>query len=234
MASRAACSSSTSTASARSTTPTDATSATPCCELSPSGCATRCATRTPSPGWTATRSASCPAGETDVVTAAAVAWNLRAAFEQPVPCRRSRDRRQRELRDRLLPPARAHDRRPAAPRRRWPSSRPRPPAAACGSSAPSRRIAPSCRFALLSELRERHPARRARPALPAQGRTAPADAGRRRRSARALAAPDPRPAQARPVHPRRRRQPADRAHSPNGSSRRHCASRATGGRRGST
>ena len=50
----------------------------------------RCATRTPWRAWAATSSASCRPDETDVETAAAIAWKVRDAFERAVPHRRAR------------------------------------------------------------------------------------------------------------------------------------------------
>ena len=95
-----------------------------------------------------------PAGETDIETAAAVAWKPAQRVRAPVPRRRARHRRSGELRDRLLPAARPHDRRPAAPGR--PGAAPGQvlgqPASPCSAAEPEDQT--ERRLSLLSELRD--------------------------------------------------------------------------------
>ena len=122
--------------------------------------------------------------ETDVETAEAIAWKVRAAFEEPFLIARRGPQRAREHRDRVLPAARPHDRRPDAPRlagdapgqagrRRRRGLHRRAGGSDRAPADPAERAARG------------HPARRARPALPAQGR--PGDAARRPGSRRSCA-----------------------------------------------
>ena len=60
-----------------------ARTATRCSRRSPSGSDGACATPTRWRAWAATSSGSSPSDETDVETAEAIAWKVRAAFEEP-------------------------------------------------------------------------------------------------------------------------------------------------------
>ena len=203
----------------------DATTATPCSGRSPSGSAARCATRTPWPAWAATSSASC--------RRAPPTWR-RPRASPGRSARRSRTRSSSAARSSTSgpasaspsSPARQRDRRPAASRRAGHAGgqadrqRPRGLRRRAGGSERAPADAPE-------RAARRHPARRARPALPAAGR--PGDtADHRGRGAGPLAAPHRGAPDAGAVHARGGAQRADRALDALGARRRPCTSSACG------
>ena len=87
-----------------------------CSRRSPSGCAAAVRNSDTVARMGGDEFGILPSDETDVETAEAIAWKVRAGVRGAVPDRRRGPQRAREHRDRVLPAARPRHRRPAAPR----------------------------------------------------------------------------------------------------------------------